>query len=109
MKLYHGSHTKIEKPLLTFSNKNRDFGSGFYLTSDLDQAKIWSIKKVAKLDNGTPTVSIYSFDDHDINDLNVKTFVKADEEWFEYVINNRKNIVSDNYDIVIGPIVNDGT
>lgn len=35
MKLYHGSHTKIEKPLLTFSNKNRDFGSGFYLTSDL--------------------------------------------------------------------------
>ena len=109
MKLYRRNYTKIEKTLLTFSNKNRDFGIGFYLTSDLDQAKIWSIKKVAKLDKGTPTVSIYSFDDHDINNLNVKTFVKADEEWFEYVINNRKNIVSDNYDIVIGPIVNDGT
>lgn len=109
MKLYRRNYTKIEKTLLTFSNKNRDFGIGFYLTSDLDQAKIWSIKKVAKLDKGKPTVSIYSFDNHNINDLNIKTFIKADKEWYEYVLNNKKIIVSDNYDIVISPIVNDET
>ena len=48
VKLYHGSNVKVENPNLNYSYKRRDFGKGFYLTGDYDQAKAWSIKKVNK-------------------------------------------------------------
>ena len=108
MNLYHGSYMKIEKPILNFSNKNGDFGPGFYLTSDFEQASSWAVKKVAKLEQGNPTVSIYNYNENN-NDLKIKKFTSADEEWFEYVVNNRKNLTNDNYDIVEGPVANDGT
>ena len=39
MKLYHGSNVEVKEPSLHYSEKNRDFGQGFYLTSDINQAK----------------------------------------------------------------------
>ena len=110
MKLYHGSNIIIKNPNLECSNRARDFGKGFYLTSSLEQAKSWANKKTLKLESGNPTVSIYEIDENDIEELKIKKFNNASEEWFDYVIKNRKNEMdNDDYDIVIGPIANDGT
>ena len=43
--------------------------------------------------------------------LDVKVFDKVSEEWAEFIYNNRKSSVTGfkhNYDIVIGPVANDG-
>ena len=38
MILYHGSNVEVKKPIILNSRKFLDFGPGFYMTSDLDQA-----------------------------------------------------------------------
>ena len=35
--------------------------------------------------------------------------LQKNEEWFDYIISNRRGISEDDYDIVIGPVANDGT
>ena len=39
MLLYHGSNIPVPKPRLLIPERPMDFGSGFYLTSDLNQAQ----------------------------------------------------------------------
>lgn len=41
--LYHGSNVEVRNPRIINTNKGLDFGSGFYVTSDMKQAKRWSI------------------------------------------------------------------
>ena len=111
MKLYHGSVYNVEKPDLNYSNKKRDFGKGFYLTSDFEQAKLWSIKK-GDIENKNPIVSIYELDDNYKNDLKIKEFDSVpNEEWFDFIVQNRTldEDVKTDYDIIIGPVANDGT
>lgn len=38
MIVYHGSTPKIEKPDVTYSKLNLDFGKGFYVTTIKNQA-----------------------------------------------------------------------
>lgn len=110
MKLYHGSNIEVKNPDLKYSNKTRDFGKGFYLTTDIEQAQTWADKKALKLGSGKSTVTIFEIEENELANLKVKKFEKADEEWFDYVLKNRQDITYyDNYDIVIGPIANDGT
>jgi len=42
MKLYYGSSVSVSNPDLSISNRTRDFGNGFYLTSSLEQAISWA-------------------------------------------------------------------
>lgn len=39
MKLYHGSNVQVREPKILESVRTLDFGTGFYLTSDYEQAK----------------------------------------------------------------------
>ena len=39
MLLYHGSYTVIKRPRLLKNQRMHDFGDGFYLTTDKEQAK----------------------------------------------------------------------
>ena len=43
IKLYHGSDTEIVKVDLSHSLYNKDFGKGFYLSDDVEQA--WSFAR----------------------------------------------------------------
>lgn len=46
MVLYHGSNVEVREPELIPSKRLLDFGAGFYLTSDFEQAKKWAIRTV---------------------------------------------------------------
>lgn len=111
MLLYHGSITEVSNPSLEKSIARRDFGKGFYLTSDQKLAKEWAIKKKNKLSSSKAIVNKYEFPDEKINKLQVLKFKKADKDWFTFVAYNRTNDRIENikHDIVIGPVVNDGT
>ena len=111
MLLYHGSNVEVSNPQILTSDRRLDFGKGFYLTSNFDQAKRWAELTVKRRETGKATVSVFDFDDTSVSDLKILHFSQAQKEWLEYVTMNRTNqvISHDDYDIVIGPVANDRT
>ncbi|MBO4985462.1 MAG: DUF3990 domain-containing protein [Bacteroides sp.] len=112
MKLYHGSNTCIEQIDLSYSKVGKDFGCGFYLSADKQQAAELAERKTEQLGEGEPVVNEYDFDENVLHNgnLSVKRFEGYSKEWAEFVLSNRKNrtrISSHPYDVVIGPIAND--
>ncbi|MDO4756641.1 MAG: DUF3990 domain-containing protein [Parabacteroides sp.] len=110
--LYHGSNVEIDQIDLSLSRKGKDFGCGFYLNANKQQAMEMAMRTANRMRSGSPIVSAFDFDDSILsqNVLNVKVFEDYSIEWAEFILMNRKNL-SDNpahpYDIVIGPIAND--
>lgn len=112
IRLYHGSNMSIEMIDLSRSKKGKDFGQGFYLNANADQAMSIAIRTVRFLNEGQPTLSCFEYDETlaDANGLKVKVFPDYSEEWAEFVVMNRKNrsdTPAHPYDIVIGPIADD--
>lgn len=110
MKLFHGSNVVVECPRILESNRVLDFGAGFYLTSDLDQAVKWAKNVTKRRGKGVPMVSEYHISKKAMSDLKVLKFHSPDGDWLHYISNNRKNIShGEPYDIVFGPVANDNT
>ena len=111
MKLYHGTNVDFDVIDLTKSNKYKDFGQGFYLTDIRSQAEELAAKK-SRLFGGYPVIQEYEFDESLLSgaELKVLKFDKPSTEWAEFIFKNRNrdNNFTHNYDIVIGPIANDG-
>ncbi|MBO6004902.1 MAG: DUF3990 domain-containing protein [Verrucomicrobia bacterium] len=111
MILYHGSNKEIDVIDLSLSRPNKDFGKGFYLSSDKEQAVSFA-KFKASSNGGDPVITAYSFDETvmDSNELKVKVFTEYSKEWAEFVFANRNSVTGNSvhdYDIVYGPIAND--
>lgn len=110
--LYHGSNVHIGQIDLSLSRKGKDFGCGFYLNANRQQAMDMAIRTTQRMRSGTPSVTAYMFDEAILEqtELSVKVFDDYSIEWAEFVLANRKN-TSDtpihSYDIVVGPIAND--
>ena len=112
MILYHGTNADFDRISLTIGLRHKDFGCGFYLTPDRKTAVRMAQKK-ALLFGGTPTLITYELDEAALqSDMKIKRFPEtATVEWFLFVDANRdrKNDKPiHDYDIVIGPIANDG-
>ena len=111
MRLYHGTNVDFDVIDLTKSNKYKDFGQGFYLTDIRSQAEELAAKK-SRLFGGYPVIQEYEFDESLLSgaELKVLKFDKPSTEWAEFIFKNRNrdyNFTHD-FDIVIGPIANDG-
>lgn len=108
MILYHGSNIEVKNPQIIKSKRLLDFGVGFYLTSDYDQAKKWAVRTTGRRAEGKPTISVYEVDDKDLKKLSLLTFERADKGWLRYIsVYRTDKSASDLYDIVIGPVAND--
>jgi hypothetical protein len=108
MILYHGSNLIVEKPCPVAQNRYLDFGFGFYTTSNLEQAKNFALK-VVKRKGGVPIVNMYKFDEKQLGTIeSFKRFISPDEDWLDFVSENRNGIYNGkNYSIIIGPVAND--
>ena len=111
MILFHGSNVPIEIIDLSNSRPAKDFGRGFYLSEDKEQAIGMAESKVAFL-GGEPIVTSFEFDESFLssNNLKVKLFDSYTEEWARFVYDNRENYTDKpihQYDIIYGPIAND--
>ena len=108
MILYHGTNVIIEKPHPVEQNRYLDFGFGFYTTSNLEQAKNFALK-VVKRKGGKPIVNVYEFDEERAGEaVGYKRFVSPDDEWLDFVSDNRNGVYKGaNYGIIIGPVAND--
>lgn len=111
-RLYHGSNVVIERIDLSMTKRGKDFGQGFYLNANADQAMAMAVRTARFLNEGQPTLSCFDFDEEEAKalGLNIKIFPEYSEEWAQFVVMNRKNnsdIPAHSYDIVIGPIADD--
>ena len=112
MRLYHGSNMAIDSIDLSKGRCGKDFGQGFYLSADEEQALQMAEVTTFKMSSGVPTVTTFEIDDAVLSsgELHVKVFDGYSEEWAKFVVMNRKNATSapmHDYDIVIGPIADD--
>jgi hypothetical protein len=112
MKLYHGGLVKVEQPKLLQNAVVRpcDFGSGFYTTTDLDQAKRWSKLRQVRNQAVHGVVSVYEAPDNlfELDGLKRLIFSAPSPEWLDFVMANRtKDTFLHDYDLVIGPVAND--
>lgn len=111
-KLYHGSNQPIEAIDLAKSKVGKDFGCGFYLSDDFQQAWKQANNTTNRLRTGQPTVTTFLFDDSQLasQHLRIKRFDAYTEQWAEFVMQNRRNRerkLLHEFDIVYGPIAND--
>lgn len=111
MKLYHGSTIEIERIDLSCSRPNKDFGKGFYLSAEKEQAMRMARFK-SLTEGGQPILNTYEFDERVMTDgsLRVLTFDGYTRSWAEFIFLNRNNphdLPAHDYDIVFGPIAND--
>ncbi len=111
MLLYHGSNVQISKIDLSKSKHGKDFGSGFYLSDNFEQAMEMA-KFKSEVFGGIPTVMEYEFDEDGAENspLRILKFSEYSKEWADFVFKNRtaeSSEIKNEYDIVIGPIAND--
>lgn len=113
MKLYHGSNVEIITPDLSKSKPYKDFGQGFYLSADRNQAQRMAEQKTLQMMSGAPIVSEFEVDEGFLSspELNIKIFNDYSVEWARFILENRdmkRQQPTHQYDIVYGPIADDG-
>ncbi len=123
LKLYHGSYTKVEIPDLSMCRREKDFGRGFYLTTDRQQAEKFVKSSVDKaisawnVPEGTHRGFVSEFEFvYKEEQVKAYEFPKADQEWLRCIVSHRKPALMPeelrkwaDYDILIGKIANDNT
>mgnify|MGYP002864817055 CR=1 FL=1 len=120
--LYHGSYCEVSHPDLSMCARYKDFGRGFYLTTDSVQAENFaklSTRKAAE--NGIIGAEqdygvVSSFVYNGVTDVEVKVYEDADKEWLHCIVAHRKrntfpDLVDElrKFDIIGGKIANDDT
>lgn len=108
--IYHGSTMEVPKPDLGKVRQGKDFGAGFYTTTNLEQAKQFANIAYSRYKGTASIVSEYRV--LDFEGLRVKIFPETDpptREWLQMILNCRKQRKPHSYDIVIGAIADDQT
>ena len=112
LELYHGSNQIIGQIDLSLCKPYKDFGKGFYLTDILQQALDMAYRRTRVVGSETPSVTKYLFDDKLLSDTSLKVllFDAPSKEWAKFILANRdrKSKFTHDYDVVIGPIADDG-
>jgi hypothetical protein len=125
--LYHGSYTEVINIDLTKCSKGKDFGIGFYLTSDFNQACNFIKTSIRKaLTRGVISeelnygfVTSFEFIGNP-KDYNYYEFAEANQDWLNFIALNRrsslagmiKDRINDKIfsaEIISGKIANDTT
>ena len=106
MTLYHGSLEIVEKPQILQANRPLDFGTGFYTTTSLQQARRWVKLRMEQSQASVGFINIYEYSPK--RDLRTRLFRSANEAWVDFVHANRTvQDYNHDYDIVTGPVAND--
>lgn len=106
--VYHGGTEKIETPISKFGRRNLDFGQGFYLTPLREQALAWA-NHMARSRKQAAILNRYRLDREALlQNARCKVFEAYDEEWLEFIVDNRLGLNSaEAYDYVEGGVAND--
>ena len=98
---------QVAEPRIITPARYLDFGTGFYTTTDKNQA-IKFTEKFIKLKKNR-IINIYEYNEAEAKKtLSILEFSEANIEWLRYIVKNRSGKGNDNdCDIVIGPVADD--
>ena len=107
IKLFHGTNVEFAELDPSRSREGLDFGTGAYLTADIEQAWGMARRKQMAL-GGRKLVMEFDFDDSCLTE-NASGCLKFDgynEEWTAFVLKNRNNVWDFKHDylVVAGPV-----
>jgi len=106
MILYHGSLEIVEHPQIMEANRPLDFGTGFYTTTSLQQARRWVKLRMEQNNAKVGYINIYEYTPK--KGLRTRRFRSANETWVDFVHANRTvQDYNHDFDIVTGPVAND--
>lgn len=111
--VYHGSYTVVKEIDLDYAKKSKDFGKGFYVTTDKKQAVKFA-KLVAKK-NRKNKGYVNSYIMKDFDGLDVHKFKTVDKKWLNCIVGFRNHDYSNltkefaDLDIIIGKVADDDT
>ena len=107
MIVYHGSDVIVETPDVDHSFRPLDFGKGFYVTTNREQAVRWANRKADLKNSKTAYVNVYELLSDD-SELRVKTFSDDLQEWIDFVCACRDGGTEyQDYDVIKGKVAND--
>jgi hypothetical protein len=108
MIIYHGSNVVVTHPEILQSERMLDFGSGFYTTSNKEQAVRWAERVAERRKLKDQMLSIYEFDlEVAERNLTIIRFDNPNGKWLDFICANRSGRETELYDIVIGPVADD--
>lgn len=108
MILYHGSNVVVEEPQILVPNRFLDFGNGFYTTTNKAQAINFADKVTDRRRIGKSCVSVYEMDDEKAKEISVLEFHAPNDDWLDFVSDNRAGIARNSgFDLIVGPVAND--
>ena len=107
--LFHGSNVTVSEPKIIVSNRNLDFGTGFYTTTNQSQAEQFALRIATLRKEGNAMVNRYTFDEKQAKkQLSVLSFKSPNGQWLDFVSAHRTGMYTgERYDIIIGPVAND--
>ena len=106
MTLYHGSLEIVEHPQILEANRPLDFGTGFYTTTSLQQARRWVRLRMEQNNALVGYINQYEYTPQ--KSLRTRLFRSANEAWVDFVHANRTvQDYNHDYDIATGPVAND--
>lgn len=97
-KLYHGTNKKFDKFDFDKAKPFKDFGKGFYLTTDFNQAQKWAQRKGDKA--SVAYIYCYDLDKVQASRLNILELLKYDKEWLDFICESRIKGKETDYDII---------
>ena len=109
--LYHGTENKFKIPDRKYFKSDKDFGEGFYLTTDIEQAEKFARLRMKSANKNKAYVNQYWISSEDLNKLKMIT-IDNSVDWLRYIMYNRGYNDSDiaisnkfkGYDILCGKV-----
>ena len=95
IRLYHGSNVSIKQIDLSRSKRGKDFGQGFYLNTNPEQAMAMAVRTTRLTNEGQPTLSCFEFDEAAANalGLRIKIFPETLSEGTTSNMNSSSNMI----------------
>ena len=97
-RLYHGTDREFDVFDFCFAKSFKDFGKGFYLTTNFQQAQKWAQNK-ARIKNITYIYS-YDIDAIDENEWKILELLQYNQEWVDFITESRITGKESEYDII---------
>ena len=91
--LYHGATAEVREPLTHVGRPELDFGPGFYLTNDKQQAIDWANTKAGRKKGLKAVLNVYRFDLDGFlanTDYHHQVFLEYNIEWLDFIADSRK-------------------
>ena len=108
IQVYHGSDIIVKEPVIMQPVRALDFGTGFYTTTNINQAENFAQKVQDRNSSAERHISIYTLNTDVLKTLNMLSFAKPDKKWLDFVTANRNETYDGEiYDVIYGPVAND--